>query len=208
MTTADILSKEAYDLLLAASHCANQELSQAYYQLRQLLERVCQWQMEDSSLQLTDLSARITYVASKHQLTIAEQNRLHTFRLTSNAILNEMVTPKREDLLRDAKTLAFLIQKLTHVAIPEELKVVLPTADNPISVYGILNRPPLRRSTSISFACSTLADKMSSGVNPVNVPMSESNDPALRNDSFALFMEVNRKLIFFLLLASIRVGIS
>ncbi|MBR4381891.1 MAG: AAA family ATPase [Bacteroidaceae bacterium] len=129
MTTADILSKEAYDLLLAACHCANQELSQAYYQLRQLLERVCQWQMEDSSLQLTDLSARITYVASKHQLSIAEQNRLHTFRLTSNAILNEMVTPKREDLLRDAKTLAFLIQKLTHVAISEELKVVLPTAD-------------------------------------------------------------------------------
>ena len=38
---------------------------------------------------------------------------LHTFRLTSNAILNRQAEPQREQLLRDAKTLAFFVKRLT-----------------------------------------------------------------------------------------------
>lgn len=69
--------------------------------------------MPDGSLQMTDLSARISFVASKAGLSTVEQNRLHTFRLTSNAILNRQAEPQREQLLRDAKTLAFFVKRLT-----------------------------------------------------------------------------------------------
>lgn len=57
---------------------------------------------------MTDLSARISFVASKLGLTVSEQNRLHSFRLVSNDILNHRTLPLREHLLRDVKTLAFL----------------------------------------------------------------------------------------------------
>ncbi|RAZ93402.1 hypothetical protein DK853_40455, partial [Klebsiella oxytoca] len=78
------------------------------------------------SLQMTDLSARISFVAAKVGLSVAEQNRLHTFRLTSNAILNRQQEPTREHLLRDAKTLAFFIRKLFEEDIPQELYRLLP----------------------------------------------------------------------------------
>ena len=56
------------------------------------------------------LSARISFVGAKTGLTYAEQNRLHTFRLTSNRVLNHQLVPTRENLLRDVKT--FIIKIL------------------------------------------------------------------------------------------------
>lgn len=98
--------KEYYDRLLDA--CRDDvPLEVAYRQLRELLEQLCHAQMADGSLQMTDLSARISYVAAKVGLSVREQNRLHTFRLTSNRVLNHEQVPLREDLLRDVKTLAF-----------------------------------------------------------------------------------------------------
>lgn len=99
--------EEYFDVLLAVCKEGNLSLDMAYRQMRELLERLCRTQMADSSLQMTDLSARISFVASKAGLSMVEQNRLHTFRLTSNAILNRQAEPSREQLLRDAKTLAF-----------------------------------------------------------------------------------------------------
>jgi hypothetical protein len=78
---------------------------------------------------MTDLSARISYVAAKVGLDIREQNRLHTFRLTSNDILNRRESPATEKLFRDAKTLAFLIRRLSGQDIPPELYRLLPKAD-------------------------------------------------------------------------------
>ena len=112
---------EYYDILLAACRSEDVLLAAAYRRLRELLEHLCRTQMTDSSLQMTDLSARINFVASKTGLSVVEQNRLHTFRLTSNAILNRQVEPQREHLLRDAKTLAFFVKRLTEVDIPDEL---------------------------------------------------------------------------------------
>lgn len=100
--------REYYDLLLEVTKASDEVLEMAYRQLRELLEQLCRTQMPDSSLQMTDLSARINFVASKVGLSVVEQNRLHTFRLTSNAILNRQAMPQRDQLLRDAKTLAFL----------------------------------------------------------------------------------------------------
>ena len=76
--------KEYYDRLLDA--CRDDvPLEVAYRQLRELLEQLCRTQMSDGSLQMTDLSARISYVAAKVGLSVVEQNRLHTFRLTSQS---------------------------------------------------------------------------------------------------------------------------
>lgn len=121
--------KEYFELLLAACRETEISLQAAYRQLRELLEQLCRTQTTDSSLQMTDLSARINYVASKVGLTVVEQNRLHTFRLTSNAILNRKAEPSREQLLRDAKTLSFFVKRLTGEDIPDELYRLLPRAD-------------------------------------------------------------------------------
>lgn len=121
--------QEYYDLLLTVCRDENIPLMVAYRQLREFLERLCRTQMPDGSLQMTDLSARISYVASKNNLSTVEQNRLHTFRLTSNAVLNRQGEPSRENLLRDVKTLAFFVKRLTGEDIPVGLYRLLPRAD-------------------------------------------------------------------------------
>lgn len=122
-------AKESFEILLAACRADATETGAYYKQLRNLLERLCRAEMQNESLQMTDLSARISFVASKVGLSVVEQNRLHTFRLTSNAILNRQAEPNREHLLRDTKTLAFFIRKLSGENIPAELYQLLPKAD-------------------------------------------------------------------------------
>lgn len=121
--------KESFDILLAACRTDDAQTGMAYKQMRDLLERICRSLMQNESLQMTDLSARISFVASLTGLSIAEQNRLHTFRLTSNDVLNRRADATRNNLLRDAKTLAFFLKKLSGAAIPEELYRLLPPTD-------------------------------------------------------------------------------
>jgi hypothetical protein len=138
MEKSDI--KESYELLLAVCRSADNELSSSYKQLRNLLERICRTVIADDSLQLTDLSARISLVSSMFNLTQAEQNRLHSFRLTSNAVLNKEATPERNKLLRDAKTVTFFLRKVTEEPIPDELLGLLPKADATYHVAPIANK--------------------------------------------------------------------
>jgi hypothetical protein len=121
--------KESYDLLLAVCRSTDDELSSSYKQIRNLLERTCRSLSPDDNLQLTDLSARISLVSSMFSLSQAEQNRLHSLRLTANAVLNRDAAPEREKLMRDVKTLAFFIQKVTSETMPDELRRLLPAAD-------------------------------------------------------------------------------
>lgn len=119
-----------YQLLLAVARDNTLPVEQAYRLLRELLERVCRSQMTDSCLQMTDLAARVSYVAAKVGLTTAEQNRLHTFRLASNCVLNRQDTgTDTVQLLRDVKTLAFFVQRLSQVEMPSELRALLPHTD-------------------------------------------------------------------------------
>ncbi|WP_294616794.1 DEAD/DEAH box helicase [uncultured Bacteroides sp.] len=122
-------AKEYFRLLHEACRADEPSFTAAYRRLRELLEHLCRTQMADGSLQMTDLAARINYVSSRLGLAVAEQNRLHTFRLTSNAILNRREPPSREKLLRDAKTLAFFVKRLTGEDIPAGLYRLLPQAD-------------------------------------------------------------------------------
>ena len=89
--------EEYFYLLREVCRADDSSLGTAYRQLRELLEHLCRTQMTDSTLQMTDLAARINFVSSKLGLTVAEQNRLHTFRLASNAVLNRQAEPSREN---------------------------------------------------------------------------------------------------------------
>ncbi|WP_270604714.1 AAA domain-containing protein [Bacteroides ovatus] len=154
---------ESYEILLAVCRAEDAYLAVGYKQMRDLLERICRGQMQNESLQMTDLSARISFVSAKVGLSVTEQNRLHTFRLTSNAILNRQQEPNREQLLRDAKTLAFFIRKLLDENIPLELYRLFPRAD---ATY--LVAPPARERVQRMRVCFQYADEQYLYVTPLD----------------------------------------
>ena len=154
---------ESYEILLAVCRAEDAYLAVGYKQMRDLLERICRAQMQNESLQMTDLSARISFVSAKVGLSVTEQNRLHTFRLTSNQILNRQQEPNREQLLRDAKTLAFFIRKLLDEDIPLELYRLLPRAD---ATY--LVAPPARERVQRMRVCFQYADEQYLYVTPLD----------------------------------------
>ena len=154
---------ESYEILLAVCRADDAYLAVGDKQMRDLLERICRGQMQNESLQMTDLSARISFVSAKVGLSVTEQNRLHTFRLTSNAILNRQQEPNREQLLRDAKTLAFFIRKLLDEDIPLELYRLFPRAD---ATY--LVAPPARERVQRMRVCFQYADEQYLYVTPLD----------------------------------------
>ena len=160
--------REYYYFLLTVCRDENIPLTTAYRQLREFLERLCRTQMPDGSLQMTDLSARISFVASKAGLSVVEQNRLHTFRLTSNAVLNRLAEPSRENLLRDIKTLTFFVKKLTGEEIPVELYRLLPRAD---ATYIV--SPPAKERVRRMRVCFQYADDTYLYVLPVDTVADE-----------------------------------
>lgn len=155
--------KESFDILLTACRTDDARLGMTYKQMRDLLERLCRNLMQNKSLQMTDLSARISFVASLIGLSVVEQNRLHTFRLTSNAVLNRKVNPTRENLLRDVKTLSFFLKKISGAAIPDELYRLLPKAD---ATYLIA--PPAREKVERMRVCFQYSDEQFLYVTPLD----------------------------------------
>ena len=103
-----------------------QPLARRYRQLREALERVMRQQMMGTGLQATDLAARINYVATQFALDGREQNQLHTFRLTSNDILNHRKEPSEQEFLRDLRAVAYAYRKIFHDDIPPKLYTLLP----------------------------------------------------------------------------------
>ena len=103
-----------------------QPLARRYRQLREALERVMRQQMMGTGLQATDLAARINYVATQFALDGREQNQLHTFRLTSNDILNHRKEPAEQEFLRDLRAVAYAYRKIFHEDIPPKLYTLLP----------------------------------------------------------------------------------
>lgn len=130
---------EHYRLLLAV--CKEEALPATivYKQLRGLLERLCHTLLDGEGLHLTDLAARINFAIAKLGLSLSEQNRLHTFRLTTNGILNRKhpVLPDdyRNRLLRDVKTLALFIKRLSGEEIPDELRSLFPQAESAYPIF-------------------------------------------------------------------------
>ena len=54
------------------------------------------------------------------------QNQLHTFRLTSNDILNHRKEPSEQEFLRDLRAVAYAYRKIFHEDIPPKLYTLLP----------------------------------------------------------------------------------
>lgn len=117
--------KELYEELL--SLCTNEVCSLHDYRvLRESFERVIREKMRPVGLQATDLAARINYLSSSVALNDKTRNALHTFRLTSNEVLNHRKDPVREEFLRDVRSVAGVYSRLFNVPIPKELETVLP----------------------------------------------------------------------------------
>lgn len=115
-----------FEILREIYSPADVSLTIKYRQMRDLLERLCRELTRNEGLQMTDLAARINFLAAKYGLDRIELNRLHTFRLNSNRILNRREEPSTECFLSDLKTLAFTVRKLFGEDIPFELYSVLP----------------------------------------------------------------------------------
>lgn len=120
---------EYYEELYSLCIEKEQSLERRYRHLRESLERVVRERMQGSSLQTTDLAARINYVATQYELDTKEQNRLHTFRLTSNDILNHRKAPVQEEFLRDLRAVAYAYRKMFKEDIPSKLYFALPKQD-------------------------------------------------------------------------------
>lgn len=131
-------TNEYYELLLEI--CVSQEctIKDKYRQMRSLLERLCRLSIQNEALQMTDLSARISYLAVSAGLDAAQQNRLHTFRITSNNVMNEREVVTQEQLMRDIRTLAYTVKHLFGESIPQPLFERLPQN---VPTHSISHRP-------------------------------------------------------------------
>ena len=117
--------RELYEELL--SLCRKEACTMHDYRvLRESFERVIREKMRSVGLQATDLAARINYLSSSVALNDKTRNALHTFRLTSNEVLNHRKDPVREEFLRDVRSVAGVYSRLFNVPIPKELETVLP----------------------------------------------------------------------------------
>lgn len=105
---------------------AERPLRHRYRSLRELFERMAREQMQNVALQATDLAARINYLSAQFSLDDSVKNDLHTFRLTSNEVMNRRKEPVAEEFLRDVRSVAEACRAIFNVLIPKELDELLP----------------------------------------------------------------------------------
>lgn len=108
--------------------CTGRELTllYKYRMLRESFERVVRERMQYTGLQATDLAARINYLVSQFSMGNGTKNALHTFRLTSNAVMNRLKAPSEEEFLRDVRSVAEAYSCILNIPVPKELDVFLP----------------------------------------------------------------------------------
>ena len=101
-------------------------LRHRYRLLRESFERMAREQMQNVALQATDLSARINYLGNLFSLDREQVNALHTFRLTSNDVMNRRKEPVAEEFLRDVRSVAEACSVILDTPLPKELNEILP----------------------------------------------------------------------------------
>ena len=159
----DAIVREVY--LELWTLCVNQKspLLHRYRSLRASFERVIREQMQHVSLQATDLSARINYVAEQFSLEHDLKNALHTFRLTSNEVMNHRKEPVIQEFLRDVRSVADAYACIFSTHVPEELGDVLPKR---------MSKTPMKRGKNVFSrrlrVCLEYADDEFLYVNPVD----------------------------------------
>ena len=123
------MTEQVWEIYLALwTLCQEVErpLRHRYRALRECFERMVREQMQNVALQATDLSARINYLATQFALEDSVKNALHTFRLTSNDVMNHRKEPTSEEFLRDVASISEALRVIFHTPIPKELKEILP----------------------------------------------------------------------------------
>lgn len=132
-----------------------------YKQMHELFERICRELMQNESIQMTDISARVNFLSIKYELDAGEQNNLRIFRLNSNRILNRQQEPEEAIFLSDLATLAFVVCRFFKQYMPAELCAVLPRQETqmPLSIHSNKQIKRLR-------VCFLYADDMYFYVNP------------------------------------------
>ena len=118
--------REIYIVLWTLCQEVERPLRHRYRALRECFERMVREQMQNVALQATDLSARINYLATQFALEDSVKNALHTFRLTSNDVMNHRKEPTSEEFLRDVASVSEALRVIFHTPIPKELKEILP----------------------------------------------------------------------------------
>ena len=118
--------REIYIELWSLCKDAERPLCHKYRSLRELFERVAREQMHNVSLQATDLSARINYLSTQFAFEGWLKYALHTFRLTSNDVMNHRKEPLAEEFPRDVRSVAEAIQVIFQTPVPKELTEILP----------------------------------------------------------------------------------
>lgn len=118
--------REIYLELWMLCKQAEHPLLSRYQTLRASFERIIREQMENVALQATDLAARISYLSTQFSLGASLTNALHTFRLTSNDVMNHRKKPIAEEFLRDLRAVAEAFRIIFSTPIPKELEEVLP----------------------------------------------------------------------------------
>ena len=119
-------STDAFGELWALCVDQGHSLLHKYRSLRASFERIVREQMQNVSLQATDLAARINYIAVQYSFDSECTHALHTFRLTSNDVLNCRKEPVDRELLRDIRAVADAYVGIFSVPIPKDLNDVLP----------------------------------------------------------------------------------
>ena len=119
-------STDAFGELWALCVDQGHSLLHKYRSLRASFERIVREQMQNVSLQATDLAARINYIAVQYSFDSECTHALHIFRLTSNDVLNCRKEPVDRELLRDIRAVADAYVGIFSVPIPKDLNDVLP----------------------------------------------------------------------------------
>ena len=118
--------REIYLELWTLCKDAKCPLHHHYWRLRESFEQIVREQMHNVALQATDLSARINYLATQFSFENSTKNALHTFRLTSNDVLNHRKEPTIENFFRDVRSVAEAYRVVFDTPIPKELDEILP----------------------------------------------------------------------------------
>ena len=123
-------AREVYMELWGLCTNTRPPLRHRYRSLRESFERIAREQMQNVSLQSTDLAARINYLSVQFSLKDECKNALHTFRLTSNDVMNHRKEPMAHEFLRDVRSVAEACHAIFNTSIPKELAELLGKSGN------------------------------------------------------------------------------
>ena len=144
--------RESYLELWSLCTDTGRPLRHRYRELRAAFERVAHERMLNVSLQATDLAARINYLAAQFSLDDGCRNTLHTFRLTSNGVMNRRKEPDADEFLRDVRSVAEAYQVILAAPIPKELAELLPEKKRKSSMKRAKMELPRRIRVSFEWA--------------------------------------------------------